>query len=126
MWLGMLLLLALAVFIVWDSRRLRDKAPEPLARERLERGFLPRGVVPWHFHFGLSGVLAVLAFIEWQSPSLPPYTGRWSWLHRAAFEVFGERGLFAWWLLLGVLMLVVGLVQRHREKGRGRDGAARR
>ncbi len=120
MWLGMFLLLALAVFIVWDSRRLRDKAPEPLSRERLEQGFLPRGFVPWHFHLGLSGVLVLLALLEWETPSQPPFTGRWSWLHHAVFEIFGERGLFAWWLVLAGLMLVVGVAQLRRAKGKSR------
>lgn len=72
MWLGIFLLFALLIFIVWDSRRLRNAKPEPLAREVLARGFLPNGLVAWHFHLGLGGVLALLAFLEWERPSTPP------------------------------------------------------
>lgn len=116
MWLGMLLLLALAVFIILDSRRLRRERPEALSRETMARGFLPRGLVAWRFCLGFGGVLALLAFIEWEKPSAPPFTGRWSWLHRALFEALGVRGLFAWWALMAALFLAYGVVLLRRER----------
>lgn len=121
MWLGSMLLLALAVFIVWDSRRLRAEAPERLPRARLKRGFLPRGLVRWHAYLALSGVLAVFSYIEWAQPSLPPYTGRWSWLYRALFDVLGERGLLIWWALWALFFFGYGVLLLRREKGKRHD-----
>lgn len=116
MWFGILLLFALAVFIVWDSRRLRSAKPEPMAREALSRGFLPKGLIDWHFYLGFGGVSALLAFLEWERPSRPPFTGRWSWLHQALFETLGTRGLFAWWALLAGVLLVYGIFLSRRGR----------
>ena len=117
MWFGILLLVALGIFIVWDSRRLRSEKPRPVAREALARGFMPKGLLAWQVYLGLGGVAAILAFMEWEQPSKPPFTGRWSWLHQALFEVFGIRGLFAWWTLMAAVCLAYGFFQLLRERG---------
>lgn len=116
MWLGIFLLLAFLVFVVWDSRRLRNAKPRPLAREVLNRGFLPKGLVAWHFHLGLGGVLALLAFAEWEQPTAPPFAGRWSWLYQGLFDILGARGLLAWWALLAGLFLAYGVFLFRRER----------
>jgi hypothetical protein len=116
MWLGILLLIALGVYIVWDSRRLRSEKPVPLPREALSGGFMPKGLVKWQVYLGLGGVTAMLAFLEWEQPSKPPFTGRWSWLYQALFEALGTRGLFMWWALIASVCLGYGFLLLRRER----------
>jgi hypothetical protein len=110
MWIGMLLLLGLAIFIVWDSRRLRNEVDKPLSRKPMAAGYVPRGIVAWHFWLGMSVVAGLMALIEWDQPSLPPYTGRWSWVSHLAFEAFGGRGVFVLFAGLAVCAFLGGLV----------------
>jgi hypothetical protein len=49
MWLGLSLLLGLLVFIILDGRRLRSAKADPISREAMTRGFVPRGSVQWQF-----------------------------------------------------------------------------
>lgn len=123
MWLGMLLLAALAIFIVWDSHRLRREPVKPLARERIEGGFAPRGLVAWHFWLGISAVVGLLALTEWDRPSSPPFTGRWAWLHQAAFDLFGSRGTFLLFFAFAVVAFAYGLVLMSREMKRKRSAS---
>lgn len=60
MWIGMLLLLGLAIFIVWDSRRLRNEVDKPLSRKTMAAGYVPRGIVAWHFWLGMSVVAGLM------------------------------------------------------------------
>jgi hypothetical protein len=41
MLIGFLLLVALAAFIIWDSRRMHGRSEEPISREKMLQGFLP-------------------------------------------------------------------------------------
>ena len=116
MWLGFVLLLALLMFIIWDGRRLRRAEVEPIPREKMQKGFAPTGLVLWHFWIGISGVCALLALTEWESPSNPPFTGRWGWLSSLAYGALGSRGVFWLWVLFAALALCGGVLLRHRVR----------
>ena len=121
MWLALSLLLALLVFIIWDGRRLRRAEVDPISREAMNRGFTPRGAVQWQVFFGVSVVAGVLALLEWQTPSQPPFTGRSRWLYEFAHNVLGERGIFSLLVLFCAALACFGLVlwQRSRKGGDG-------
>ena len=123
MWLGVLLLVGLAVFIVWDGRRLRRASVEPLSPEALRNGYTPNGLVTWHFWLGMGAVLALLGLEEWSSPSRPPFKGRWSWLSQTAYDAFGVRGVFVLLMVLSVAALACGLglwcMERKRRSSAG-------
>lgn len=121
MWFGALLLLALGIFIVWDSHRLRSKKPERLSRATMEHGYRPGRLNKAWLYLGLGGMLAVLAFMEWMKPSLPPHTGRWSWFYGFLHEVLGEQRLFIYWAVFAVCCVVYGVFRWRRDR-RGRPG----
>lgn len=116
MWIAMLLLLGMAIFIVWDSRRLKDIAVKPLTRHQMKKGYLPRGLIVWHFWLGTSVVTGLVAFGEWQIPSLPPYTGRWSWISQMAYATFGGRGVFLLVFGIAACAFVAGIAGWHRDR----------
>lgn len=60
---------------------------------------------------GLAFAAFCLAWSEWLTPSVPPFTGKWAWTQVWAFEAMGPRGLIGIWLALGTLLLAFGLVQ---------------
>ena len=119
MWLGFALLLGLLVFIIWDGRRLRRA--DPIPREVMRRGFTPSGSIPWLACSGTGAIAGVLALMEWQTPSTPPFTGRGRWLRELAYSAFGERGGFALLALMCVALVCFGLVLWQRSRRRGGD-----
>jgi hypothetical protein len=95
---GMGLLAALAVFIVWDSRKLRRDAVKPLSREQMRAGVEPGRAHAWKALAGLAAVFAVIGVSAMIEPRLPPFTGRGAWLWSAAHQYFGSWGdAFVWW-----------------------------
>ena len=109
-------LLALAIFIVWDSRQMRSTKARPLSREKMVNGFMPRDLVDWHVWIGFGAVCGLLALLELDRPSAPPFSGRWSWLYQIAFDVLGARGSFFLWLALSVVLLICGFSGWLRSK----------
>jgi hypothetical protein len=90
--IGALLLAAVGIFIVWDSRSLRAAKPPPLSRDKMQKGFTPRGLSLWQGLIAMAFVSGFLGFGETLKPSLPPFTGRLSSLFTWAHALFGERG----------------------------------
>jgi hypothetical protein len=120
MWLGFALLFGLLIFIIWDGRRLRAGG-SPVPREMMKKGFAPRGLIHWQAWLGMGLIAGVLAVIEWQDPSGPPFTGRWSLLHEFAYTALGQRGAFALFAFYSAASTCYGLVlfQRSRKGGGG-------
>jgi hypothetical protein len=116
MWLGFLLLLGLLVFIILDGRRLRSAKADPISRDAMTRGFVPRGCVQWRVCFGMSAMSGALALMEWQSPSAPPFTGRSRWLYEFAYNEIGERGAFCVLALFCGALACLGLTLWQHSK----------
>lgn len=118
MLIGSILLAALAVFIIWDSRRLRSSKPDPMSRESMARGFTPGGGAAWKFSVGLALASASLGVSDWLEPKHPPFTGKWSFLFTYAYSVTGEKGPalvyfgFSIVLLIGALALWSGKIRK--------------
>lgn len=123
MWIGFALLLGLLLFIVWDGRRLRASKGDPVPRDVMRKGFSPSGIVLWQAWAGMSIVAGLLAFMEWQNTSRPPFTGRWGWLNELAYELLGGMGV----VVLPAVYCVASacyswvLWQRARRVARGAD-----
>jgi len=109
MLIGSILLAALAVFIIWDSRRLRSSRPDPIARETMARGFTPSGGIAWKFTVGLALVSASLGASDLLAPKHPPFTGKWSFFFTYAYSVAGEKGPALVWFGLCIVLLVGAL-----------------
>ena len=63
------------------------------------------------FKLGLAAISLCLAWTEWLTPSVPPFTGKWAWTKIWAFDLMGPHGIVGIWIALGTLMLALGLVQ---------------
>jgi hypothetical protein len=59
----------------------------------------------------IAAVAFCMAWLEWLTPSIAPFTGRWAWTKIWAFEVMGPRGIIGLWMALGTLLLALGLMQ---------------
>lgn len=102
-------LFAFWAYIRWDARRLRDAPVTPIARPQMERGFKPAGIVKWQVYLGLGCIAGLLAFLEWQAPSQPPFSGRWSAVKSLVFEVLGRNGLVGVYIAIAVALLLAAL-----------------
>lgn len=60
---------------------------------------------------GIAAGAFCLAWMEWLTPSVPPFTGKWAWTKIWAFEAMGPHGIVGIWMALGALLLAFGLVQ---------------
>ena len=103
-------LLAFWAYIRWDTRRLNDAPVTPVSRPQMERGFKPSGILKWQVYLGLGCIAGLLAFLEWQAPSRPPFTGRWSIVNSLAFEVLGSNGMLVVYIAIVVALLLAAVV----------------
>jgi hypothetical protein len=112
----LVLLLAFWAYVRWDAKRLRDVPAMPVARAKMEKAHASAGVVAWQIYLGLGLLSALLAFMEWQAPSVPPFTGRWSWVKGAMLEAFGPGGPFSCYVALAVGATCAGLTLLWKAK----------
>lgn len=112
---GMLLLLGLAIFIVWESRRFHSKKPDPLPRERMAKGFSPGRDAA---DLGILALVAMCVFFGiklWNSPEHPPFQGRWALFETMVYALFGPRGVpvIAW--VSGAILFSLLVAKRFRK-----------
>jgi hypothetical protein len=108
----LIVLVALALlwwFVVWDRRRLSRRTP--ISREAMSRGVVPAPVRKWPVHTGLSLLCGVLGLYECLTPSKPPFTGQWSRLHSASYQLLGPYGVAYMWFAFAVISAMLAL--RH-------------
>jgi hypothetical protein len=86
-------LIAFWMYVRWDGKRLKNGSVAPLARSTMEAGYTPRGASILHGYLGVGLLFALLAFMEWNAPSHPPFSGRMAFARAALFETFGSRGI---------------------------------
>ena len=105
--IGLVALLALWMFIRHDQSRIENGRPEPLSRESMKSGYLPGASVVWKGQLGVSLLCFIGAVSAAMSPTLPPFTGRWSFLHSALYAALGAYGAAVFWGGLSVLFAVL-------------------
>jgi hypothetical protein len=116
------LMLALLAFIVWERRR----PVAPPSRQEMARGLSPLVVVKWRLFAGFSLAFALMATVEWLSPSQPPFSGRWSFLKVAAYTQLGIHGIALVWAGGSVVLLVLAFSAWHSsQRMRSRSDAVR-
>src|SRR5258708_15383632 len=108
---GMLLLLALGIFIVWES----SSKGRPLSLDEKQKGFTP-GKKATHLGLLILAATAVLeSVMEFNHPSLPPFTGRYAALRAALYDAAGPKGEPVLYLGLAALCVFVVIVDRRRR-----------
>jgi hypothetical protein len=103
----LLALLALWIFIRHDQSRIKNGKTEPLSRDTMKKGFVPGASVPWKGQAGLSLLFFIGAVNATLSPTLPPFSGRWSFLQSALYAVLGTYGAAALWGALSILFALL-------------------
>jgi hypothetical protein len=106
LFIGAVLFLGVAVWIVWDSRRLRASKPAPLSRDKMQKGFTPSGLVPWQALILIALLFVSVGVGETLKPSHPPFTGRHSFLFAWVYEFAGERGLAAFCFAIAIVFAI--------------------
>jgi hypothetical protein len=99
--IGILLLLALCIWILMDTHRIRNTSIEvqptlpgsPFTVAEVNRAR--------YFALGLACMFCALAAYEWVNPSAPPFTERRSWLFGMLYYGMGPRAIAVFWALLG-------------------------
>lgn len=118
MLIGFLLLVALAVFIMWDSRRMHSRPAEPIARDKMLQGFSPTGLIQWQLWLGFGGISLLSAYGEWAAPSKPPFTGRWGWMKEAAYQSLGSTGILYLYLAFACMAFAYSFSLWNSDKSR--------
>ena len=114
MLVGFALFLALAGFIVWDSRRLRNAKVVPLSREQMAKGYTPGSGATWKLLLVAAVGSTALGFMQWFEPSHPPFTGKLSWLYTVAYGALGPNGIAQFWWAIAVLLVLAAFSARRR------------
>lgn len=120
--IGLLLLLGLAIFIVWDGRQLRKPSLDTLPADIHQKGFVPGVLGVWKLLAGMASVSFILAVHDYYEPSSPPFVGRGAFLRELVYSVFGPSGLIGLSILFGLLLLYFAYWARRAERKR-RDGS---
>jgi hypothetical protein len=102
--LGLSVLIALWLYIRYDQKRIKTSTPEPISRETMQRGFTPGASIAWKGQAGGALVGVIGSASQFISPSLPPFTGRWSFFHGAVYTAMGKYGLAIFWAAFAVVI----------------------
>jgi hypothetical protein len=105
-----ILLAALAAFVIWDSSRTRR-----VSREEIEKGFRPGWKAAQVGLLAFAGVLVWFGADQWIQPSHPPFEGRGAFFFSAIYALLGQRGapLISWML---AAILTFGVIAQWRKK----------
>jgi hypothetical protein len=95
--LGLVVLVALWLFIRHDQARLKSSSPEPISREKMQKGFKPGTSAAWKAQAGVALMALIGSAQQFLSPSLPPFTGRWSFFLAVLHNAMGTYGLAIFW-----------------------------
>jgi hypothetical protein len=68
---------------------------------------------------GLAACFFVLGYVAWESPSNSSSTGRWSWLKRIAFDLFGPNGDAILFAAVGTTCLIAALLKYRTDEQTG-------
>ena len=111
-------LLALWLFIRRDQASSQNFSVDPLPREQMRKGFIPGASVVWMGHAGAALLALIGSAQQFISPSLPPFTGRWSYVNATLYAALGKYGLAILW---AVCVLAFAAVAFHKYKGSKRS-----
>jgi hypothetical protein len=107
-------LILLSIFVILTGligkAALPDKKIVPISRSVMEKGFAPHAPQAGRTWLGVGAISAIYAFIEWQTPSIPPFSGRLSWAQKFFYVAAGPRGLLAAAVAFACLSIICGLV----------------
>jgi len=102
----------------WNQAKM-ERNVRPLTREQMAAGFKPSSGLAskslvW-LTLGLA--FAALAFGEWQSPTMPPFSGKWARLDQFLFQAFGPSARFWTDAAIAAVSILYGLFQglKHRR-----------
>ena len=63
----------------------------------MQEGFLPGTSVAWKGHAGVALLAVIGSTQQFLTPSLPPFSGKWSFFNAAICAALGKYGLAMFW-----------------------------
>lgn len=80
-----------------------------------KKPFSPREIaVAW---WGLGACFVVFGLLEWFNPSLPPFSGRLSWVKALAFNAIGQWGPGLLHMSVGAIFVAAGIWKWSASRG---------
>lgn len=114
--ISVLLLTALAAFILWESWQRRKSAHKPIPRAMLERGFAPGADAGETALFVFAGAVLFIAISLFLNPRHPPFSGRGAVLDTAIYAVAGPLGMPVAAFIVATVLFFLGFSRRRRRK----------
>jgi hypothetical protein len=113
------ILIGLWLFIRRDQASFKNPKQEPLTREQIDRGFVPDASFAWKGIAGVALMATIGSVQQLLSPSLPPFSGRWSFIYATLYENIGKYGIAIVWAACALVFaslayLKFKAVQKHR------------
>lgn len=71
------------------------------------------------FLLGLAAVFYSLGAVAYLTPQTSSLTGRWGWMHRIFFDVFGPKGDVILLATIGTASLIAGLLKYRANEQTG-------
>jgi hypothetical protein len=62
-------------------------------------------------YLGISAMLLVLTLSELYTPSVPPFAGRYSWLHSTFYQLNSDFGIIGFYSLIALIIFIVGTLK---------------
>lgn len=110
--IGVTLFIGLCAWILIDAHLLRRKPVK--VTPKMPKGPYTVSEVKQarHLLIGLSCAFYAMAVAEWLEPSLPPFTGKGSWLYGMLYYGIGPKAVSVFWALFGMGLFLVALIKK--------------
>lgn len=63
---------------------------------------------------GFAAVSLLMGIVEYLEPTLVRPTGRWSVLFGNLWDLFGSRGIWAYWIVQSLVLFCVAIINRGK------------
>jgi hypothetical protein len=110
--IGGTLLLGLCAWILIDAHLLRKKPVKVIPKMPGEPYTVSEIKQARYLLIGLSCVFYAVAVAEWLNLSLPPFTGKGSWLYGMLYYGIGPKAVSVFWALFGMGFFLIALFKK--------------
>lgn len=110
--IGGILLLGLCAWILIDAHLLRKRSVKVTPKLPGSPYTATEIKQARYLCIGVSFALYAVAAAEWLNPSLPPFTGRASWLIEMLYFGIGPKAISVFWAVFATLLFLIGLFKK--------------
>jgi hypothetical protein len=114
--IGIVLLLGLLAWILFDMRQLRRKPFDVRHKATEASNAAAESRQARYFLWGLSCAIYLLAVVEWLHPRKPPFTGRMSSIEAALYYSFGPKAVAMFWAAFASVFALWAFFKKAGQK----------